>query len=129
MNLLFWPSQILNFTHIPLLSLTLLFWFMSLSLQLHLGWRRRIFPLIFLHFPPFKKWTKILNKARILHNKFQQVFQSIFIRLCLGPSISSSLGNIEHPSRLITFIRDLLMKLFILQSMILHKIQKDFNEL
>jgi hypothetical protein len=71
MNFLPGLTQIMYLAITIILSLIFLFRLMSLSLQLHLGWWRRIFMLHFILCLFCQNHRKILNIRRIFHEKFK----------------------------------------------------------
>lgn len=72
---------------------------------------------------------KILNIRWIFHQKFKQILQCVLISLCFSPAVASSFDDIEHPCRFKALIRNLFMDFLVLETVHLHEIQKDLDEL
>lgn len=71
----------------------------------------------------------MFNIDWIFHQKFQQIFEGVFVCLIFSAPITSCLGNGEYPSCFETFVRDLLLVLLVVQSEGGYEIEENLYEL
>lgn len=71
---------------------------------------------------------KILDICWILHEKFEQVLQGIFIGLCFSPAVSGGFDDMEHPGGFEALVGYFLVDFLVLQPVHLDEIEEDFNE-